>query len=143
MAMTLPRRAFLLRALAVCGAPLAMGRGVAAVARLAAPQAPAAAGNGVGRAASYLGKGSLQAAQTVGRARLKALNASETREAITAIVGSTLGLITAASDEPAALKILIAAVRRDFVEGRSIDVEGWVLSPTEVDLCLLTLLTPA
>ena len=36
--------------------------------------------------------------------------------------------------------MLVAAVRQDFREGRSVQVEGWILSRTEAELCALTLL---
>jgi hypothetical protein len=31
-------------------------------------------------------------------------------------------------------------VRRDFQQGRSVQLEGWIVSRTEAELCALTLL---
>jgi hypothetical protein len=143
MATRLPRREFVLRTLGACLVPFAAVRDEWAVASLALQDPPASLVAGARRGLSYLGETSLEAAQTIGRARLRALGVGETAEAIAGPTAATLALIAAAPDEQTAIDALVAAVRRDFAEGRSIEVEGWVLSPTEVDLCMLALVAPA
>jgi hypothetical protein len=142
MTTPLPRREFLLRALGACLLPLAAPPGEAVEASLTLQDAARGATRGARLGLSYLGESSLSAAQTIGRAGLRALGVAESSDAIATATARTLALIDAAPDERAALDSLVAAVRRDFVEGRSIEVEGWVLSPTEVDLCMLALVAP-
>ncbi len=55
-------------------------------------------------------------------------------------VSEGLRTIAASPGERAAIAALVQAVRRDFREQRTVELEGWVLSRTEVELCLLTLL---
>jgi hypothetical protein len=48
--------------------------------------------------------------------------------------------IARASSQEKAIEALVRDVQRDFREERSVQVEGWILSRTEAELCLLTLL---
>ena len=45
----------------------------------------------------------------------------------------------AAQDEQTLRREIAACVRADFGEGRTVDIAGWILSRTEVRLCLLWL----
>jgi hypothetical protein len=134
----MPRREFLLAALAACAGPLAAGRGTVVTVQDAAGVSSGASR----RAMGYLGEGTVEAARRIGRAGLRTLGLRESPAAIATASSPTLDLIDGAATEEAAIDSLVAAVRRDFAEGRSIDVEGWVLSATEVHLCLLTLVAP-
>lgn len=142
MTTRLPRREFLLQTLGACLLPFAAPAGEDVQASLTLQDAARAAARSARLELSYLGESSIKAAQAIGRARLRALGVAETSDAIVTATAGTRALIDAAPDERAALNALVAAVRLDFVEGRSIEVEGWVLSPTEVDLCMLTLVAP-
>jgi hypothetical protein len=141
MTPTVPRREFLMRALAVCSLPLALGRNdlVESVAAQE-PATPDVASSR--RAVGYLGESSLEAAQSIGRARLRALGVGETGKDILVATSRTLEIINRAATDKEAIQALTEAVRGDFVEARTLDVDGWVLSQTEVDLCVLTLLNP-
>ena len=132
----LPRREFLLQAVAACGAPLFARFAHAQAA--ATPQPPIDRGAQV--AAGYLGAGAGDAARTIGEAYLRQLGIENTPAAIAAATSDTLRLIAGAAGESAAVAALVQAVRRDFREVRTVELEGWVLSRTEVDLCLLVLL---
>jgi hypothetical protein len=62
------------------------------------------------------------------------------RESVLAAARGTIEVIDRSRDEPGAIRAIVRAVRRDFEEGRSVQVEGWILSRTEAELCALTLL---
>jgi hypothetical protein len=133
----LPRREFLLQALAACGAPFVAD---AAFARTAQTQRPVNAERGAKISAVYLGAGSVEAARTIGEAFLKHLNVERSHDAIVAAANDTLELIARAPGNSAAITALVQGVRRDFRSDRVVQLEGWVLSRTELDLCLLALL---
>ena len=125
-----PRREFLLRALAACGTPFLMP--LASVEGYQKPQAGTAA-------ASYFGV-RVDAARTIGEAYVRQLGLDTSAESIRKASLSTLEIIERASTSPDAITALEAAVRRDFQQGRSVQLEGWIISRTEAELCALTLL---
>lgn len=132
-----PRREFLMRVLAACGTPL-----VARVVSARADQTPPAEPSGdrdSRAAATYFGT-SADAARAIGEAYLRQLGAEPTRAAILEHTAGAVQILGAARSQKAALNELASAVRRDFQEGRVLQLEGWVLSRTEVELCALTLL---
>ena len=128
-----PRREFLWRALAACGTVLVV---------------PARSGAGAQddrsdrtalTSASYLG-GQAEAVRAIGEAHLRQLGRDASRESILAATRGTLDAIDRAQDQAAAIRALVRAVRRDFEQGRTLQLEGWILSRTEADICALTLL---
>ena len=125
-----PRREFLLRALAACGTPFLMP--VASVEGHQKPQAGAAA-------AGYFGV-RVDAARTIGEAYVRQLGLDTSAESIRKASLSALEIIERASTSQNAITALDAAVRRDFRQGRSVQLEGWIVSRTEAELCALTLL---
>jgi hypothetical protein len=130
-----PRREFLLRVLAACGTPL-----VAFVSSVRADQRPPLKpGTDARAAASYFGTG-IAAARAIGEAYLRRQNAEPTQASIIEHSAGALRILAAARTETTALTELASAVRRDFRDGRVLELEGWVLSRTEVELCTLTLL---
>jgi hypothetical protein len=134
---THPRREFLLRVLAACGTPL-----VAHIVSATADQTTPAEQSGdrdSRAAASYFGTGA-DAARAIGEAYLRQLGVEPTRAAIIEHTGTALQILATARSQKAALTELASAVRRDFQDGRILQLEGWVLSRTEVELCALTLL---
>ena len=125
-----PRREFLLRALAACGTPFLMP--LASVEGLQKPQAGTAA-------AGYFGN-QTEAARAIGEAYLRQLGLDTSAESIRKASLGALEVIERASSQQNAIKALGLAVRRDFEQGRSVQLEGWILSRTEAELCALTLL---
>jgi hypothetical protein len=132
-----PRREFVLRALAACGTSFFVPTTV---------DAGWQAGAGVGQdaqaaqAAEYFG-GRTDAARTVGSAYLRQLGLEPTPAAILQAARGATRTIERASSQEKAIAALVRDVQRDFREERSVQVEGWILSRTEVELCLLTLVT--
>jgi hypothetical protein len=124
-----PRREFLLRALAACGTPFLMPS--APVEALQKPQAGTAA-------AGYFG-GHTDAARAIGEAYVRHLGLDTNAESIRKVSPGALKLIARASTQQDAISALGRAVRRDFQEGRSVQLEGWIVSHTEAELCALTL----
>ena len=132
-----PRREFLLRVLTACGTPL-----VVFVSPALAHQKPGPhrCGDTTARAAAgYFGSGA-DAARVIGEAFLRQLGVEPTRAAILEHAGDALEILGTVKGEKAVLTAFVSAVRRDFQEGRILELEGWVLSRTEVQLCALTLL---
>jgi hypothetical protein len=125
-----PRREFLLRALAACGTPFLMP--LAAVEGFQKPRAGAAA-------AGYFG-GSTDAARAIGDAYRRQLGLDTSTESIRKASLGALEVIERASSQQNAIRALGLAVRRDFHQGRSVQLEGWIVSRTEAELCALTLL---
>jgi len=125
-----PRREFLLRALAACGTPFLMP--LAPVEGLQKPQAGTAA-------AGYFG-GQTEAARAIGEAYLRQLGLDTSAESIRKASLGALEVIQRASSQQNAIRALGLAVRRDFQQGRSVQLEGWIVSRTEAELCGLTLL---
>jgi hypothetical protein len=124
-----PRREFLLRALAACGTPFLMP--LASVEGLQKPQAGTAA-------AGYFG-GRTDAARAIGEAYVRQLGLTSAESIRKASLGA-LEVIERASSQQNAISALGLAVRRDFQQGRSVQLEGWIVSRTEAELCALTLL---
>ena len=122
-----PRREFVLRALAACGASFFVPTIVDA--------------QGAQAAAEYFG-GSTDAARTVGTAYLRQLGLEPIPASILQAARGATRTIERASSQEKAIAALVRDVRRDFREERSVQVEGWILSRTEVELCALTLLDP-
>jgi hypothetical protein len=129
----LPRREFLIRALIACGAPF--------LAELA--HAQVSPNRGAQVAASYFGVGDADALRAIGTAYLKQVGVEATEPAILATAADTLQLIARSATEAAAVIALAQAVRRDFQEQRSVQVEGWIISRTEAHLCALYMLPDA
>jgi hypothetical protein len=76
----------------------------------------------------------------VGEAYVRALGV---KNATDVPVAATLQLIARAQEDAAAIAALVSAVRSDFREGRVVDVEGWIISRTEGELCVIVLLASA
>jgi hypothetical protein len=139
----IPRREFLLRALAASGTPIVLGPVASAGAaglQDAVPAVDDPVSDGPRRALRYVGEKNLEAAQAIGRARLRALGVGQTPAEIMSAAATMLERLRTAPNTRDAVEALVESVRQDFAEGRTIDVEGWILSPTEVEVCILTLL---
>jgi hypothetical protein len=132
-----PRREFLLLVLGACGTPLVAPVAVASAGRLTQAASGTDANGQV--AARYFGAG-VDAARAIGESYLRQRGVEPIRASILDHAGGALQILAAARSEKAALTELVAAVRRDFQEGRIVLLEGWVLSRTEAELCALTLL---
>jgi hypothetical protein len=134
----LPRRDFVLSALIACGAPFLPG-----VAQTQTSQRGLAQGGtkrGPQVAAAYFGSGDADAVRVIGTAYLKSLGAEPTEEAILTAAADALQLIGKSPTQAAAVSALSQVVRRDFREQRSVQIEGWIISLTEAQLCALALL---
>jgi hypothetical protein len=129
----IPRREFLLQALAAC----------AAGALVPSRSAWAVQTGNVERAATmsagYFGD-QADAVRAIGEAYLRQLGRETTRESIVAAARGALEAIEGSRDQPGAIRALVRAVRNDFERGRSVQLEGWILSRTEAEICALTLL---
>ena len=134
-----PRREFLLRVLAACGTPLA-ARVSASAAQT--PQPETRPDPNAQAAAIYFGA-AVEAARAIGEAYLRHLQAEPTRASILEHAGGALQILAGARNQKAALTELVGAVRRDFQQGSVIQLEGWIVSRTEAELCALTLLPAA
>jgi hypothetical protein len=128
-----PRREFLLRALAACGTPFIMPS--VSVEGLQKPRTGAAA-------AGYFG-GRTDLARAIGEAYLRQLGLDTNAESIRKATRNAFEAIERASSQQNAISALGRAVRRDFQQGRSVQLEGWIVSRTEAELCALTLLPAA
>ena len=128
------RRDFVLQALVACGTAFlvpSIGFGDAQD-----QQTRTGAGEAV---AGYFGY-RVDAARAAGTAYLKQLGSDTTAPSILAATRGTTTMIEGAANRREAIEMLVAAVREDFRAGRSVQVEGWILSRTEAELCALTLL---
>ena len=130
-----PRREFVLRALTACGTAFFVPAAVDAAVRVGAGQDA----QGAPAAAEYFG-GHTDAARTVGTAYLRQLGLEPIPASILQAARGATRTIARASSQEKAIAALVRDVQRDFREGRSLQVEGWILSRTEVELCVLTLL---
>ena len=130
-----PRREFLIGLLAACGAQLT---GEVVSAQGATADAPPGRDRATRTAVAYFGAAG--AASKVGRAFLQHLQLAETPESIRAVAEATLQIIARAGTAQTARTALRRAVRRDFREGRYVQLHGWTLSRTELELCALVLL---
>ena len=129
----IPRREFLWQVLSACAA------GVIVPVRVAwggqSGQVDRAATTGAG----YFGD-QADAVRAVGEAYLRQLGRDTSRESVAAAARGALDAIDRARDQPGAIRALVRAVRDDFERGRSVQLEGWILSRTEAEICALTLL---
>lgn len=138
-----PRREFVLHVLAACGTSLLVPSLVLGGQQLTSPATTVPAKTGPGpTAAEYFGY-RLEAARAAGMAYLKQMGRDTSQASVMAATRDTAAVIDGALDQREAVDTLVSAVRQDFREGRSIQVEGWVLSRTEAELCALTLLSTA
>ncbi|RPH60077.1 MAG: hypothetical protein EHM89_09560 [Acidobacteria bacterium] len=94
-------------------------------------------------ATTYFGVGDVEAVKAIGTAYLKQLGVEPTEEAILNATADTLELIARSSTQAIAVTALTQAVRDDFREQRTVQVEGWIISRTEAQLCALSLLPDA
>jgi hypothetical protein len=129
----LPRREFLWQALSACAA------GVLVPARSAGAGQAGTSDRTATTSAGYLGDHA-DAARAVGEAYLRQLGRDSTRESIVAAARGALAVIDRERDQAAAIHRLVRAVRDDFARGRTVQLEGWILSRTEAEICALTLL---
>jgi hypothetical protein len=134
----LARREFLIRALMACGAPFLAEPTHAQAGQKPQPQVNAKRGAQV--AASYFGVGDADALRTIGTAYLKQVGVEAAEPAILATAADALQLIARSATEAAAITALTQAVRLDFRERRTVQIEGWIISRTEAQLCSLALL---
>jgi hypothetical protein len=137
---TYPRRTFVLSVLAACGTPL-LTRGLSADGQAASTVSESARASQT--AAGFFGTTQADAARAIGEAYLRDRGIDSSPAGILAAARDTLALIDAVRTQTGVTAALVAAVRRDFQEGRIIQLHGWVLSRTEVELCALTLLPAA
>lgn len=135
-----PRREFILRALAACGTSFFVPTAVDAAA--SSWQAGADAGQGArgAQAAAGFFGGGTDAARTVGTAYLRQLGLDPSPGSILQTARNTARTIERASSQEKAIAALVRDVQRDFREEKSVQIEGWILSRTEAELCVLTLL---
>jgi hypothetical protein len=132
-----PRREFLLSVLAACGTPFFASSASGSAAQATLPGPPLDRHSQA--AASYFGAGA-GAARAVGEAYLRQLDLQPDRDAILELTRGVMDIIASASSQQAAVTALVGAVRRDFRDGRVLQLEGWIVSRTEVELCVLTFL---
>lgn len=128
------RRDFVLQALVACGTAFLVPS--IGVGNAQDQQIRSGTGEAVTRYFGYR----LDAARAAGTAYLTQLGSDTTAPAILAATRGTIAIIEGAVSQREAINMLVAAVREDFREGRSVQVEGWILSRTEAELCALTLL---
>ncbi len=128
-----PRREFLWQALSACAA------GVLVPARSAWAVQSGHVDRAATMGAGYFGD-QADAVRAVGEAYLRQLGRDTTRESVVAAARGALEAIDRSRDQPGAIRALVRAVRDDFERGRSVQLEGWILSRTEAEICALTLL---
>jgi hypothetical protein len=135
-----PRREFVMQALVACGcAFLGPASTLGAAGERAAGQANGPAAGAAKMASAYFG-GRADGASKVGSAFLRQMGVDAGPASILNATRATTRLIDRASSQDSAIAALVSAVRKDFEDGRSVQVDGWILSRTEADLCALTLL---
>ena len=131
---TIPRRDFLWRTLAICGSSALVAPSLARGSQtMLSPRATLASSGYFGDRAD--------AVRAIGEAYLRQLGREPNRESIHAAARGTLRSIDRARDERSAIRALVRTVREDFERGRAVQLEGWILSRTEAEICALTLLT--
>ena len=129
-----PRREFLFRALAACAAA---GLGPSRSADAAQSNQP---GRVPSASAAYFGD-QAAAVRALGESYLQLLGRDSGGDSVRAASRRTLELIDRSRDQPGAIRALVRAVQRDFEQGRVVQVQGWILSKTEAELCAISLLT--
>jgi hypothetical protein len=133
---SIPRRDFLCQALTVCGSALLASESLAQEGQ--SPPAARAARASTG----YFGDRA-DTVRAIGEAYLRQLGREPNQESILAAARGALESIDRARDEQGAIRALVRAVREDFERGRAVQLEGWILSRTEAEICALTLLAAA
>ena len=128
-----PRREFLWQALSACAA------GVMVPVRVASGGQSGQVDRAATMGAGYFGDQG-DGVRAVGEAYLQSLGRDTTRESVVAAARGALEAIDRSRDQPGAIRALVRAVRDDFERGRSVQLEGWILSRTEAEICALTLL---
>lgn len=80
-------------------------------------------------------------AYVIGREYLRLVPTEASRAVLTSLVSAGLPggsrAVATASDEDLRLRVLLGT-QRDFEEGRTVRLDGWVLSVTETRLCALS-----
>ena len=84
--------------------------------------------------AAYFGADALADARAIGARYLEALGSDDAAEVA---LGPTRALLDAQPDAAGAVAVLQAAVTVEFAGDRFYDLDGWILSPTELALCAL------
>jgi hypothetical protein len=87
----------------------------------------------------YFAADDLEAVYALGMRYVAALAIPLTAEAVREAARSTVGVIETAPSDSAALTTLAERVRQEFSTDVTFDLDGWVLSRTELDLCALCL----
>ena len=127
----IPRREFLWQVLTACASGVLV------------PTRASAQSGQVNRAATigagYFGDQG-DAVRAVGEAYLRQLGRDTTRESVVAAARGALDIIDRSRDQPGATRALVRAVRGDFERGRTVQLDGWIVSRTEAEICALTLL---
>ena len=129
----IPRREFLWQALSACAA------GVLVPAHLASAAQSGSVDRAATMGAGYFGDRA-DAVRAIGEAYLRQLGRDTTRESVVAAARGALEAIDRSRDQRGAIRALVRAVRDDFKRGRSVQLEGWILSRTEAEICVLTVL---
>ena len=127
----IPRREFLWQVLTACAS------GVLVPTRAAAQSGQVDRAATIG--AGYFGDQG-DAVRAVGEAYLRQLGRDTTRESVVAAARGALDVIDRSRDQPGATRALVRAVRDDFERGRTVQLDGWIVSRTEAEICALTLL---
>jgi len=127
----IPRREFLWQVLTTCAS------GVLVPTRAAAQSGQVDRAATIG--AGYFGDQG-DAVRAVGEAYLRQLGRDTTRESVVAAARGALDVIDRSRDQPGATRALVRAVRDDFERGRTVQLDGWIVSRTEAEICALTLL---
>jgi hypothetical protein len=90
--------------------------------------------------AAYFGD-QAAAIRAFGESYLRLLGRDSGDDSVRSASRGTLELIDRSRDQPGAIRALVRAVQRDFEQGRVVQVQGWILSQTEAELCAISLLT--
>jgi hypothetical protein len=128
-----PRREFLFRALAACAAAGLGPSRFADAAQSNQPDDLASTG------AAYFGD-QAEEVRAFGEAYLRVLGRGLDDESVRVASRGALELIDHSRDQPGAIRALVKAVQRDFEQGRVVQVQGWIVSQTEAEICTISLL---
>ena len=99
-----------------------------------------AKGSLIDRLATWLSDS--EAARELGRAYLDAYPHERSAGAITAALRLGLDVLPFSVSDERLRALFHASVNRDFEQGRTVVLDGWVLSRTEIRLCGLAALRP-
>lgn len=91
----------------------------------------------------YFGPDGVAAAASIGAYRARRSDAPLGREAALALAGPTRELMVSAGGSGRATVALQQRLQQDFEATRVVDVGGWTLGRTELDLCLLAWVSSA